>query len=135
MACWRPLYSLLFFIYSLGGFHVSAHYINASVIPGAWQIDSYLPALKDKKVALLINQTSVVGKSSLLDTLLKRKVKIVKIFVPEHGFRGTAEAGENIENAKDAATGLQVISLYGKTKKPTKEMLAGIDILVYDLQD
>lgn len=104
-------------------------------IPGAWQVDSYLPMLKGKKVALLINQTSRVGDSLLLDTLLKRNVKIVKIFVPEHGFRGFAEAGEKVDNSKDEKTGLPIISLYGKTKKPTKEHLSNVEVLIYDLQD
>jgi uncharacterized protein YbbC (DUF1343 family) len=108
---------------------------QGGVIPGAWQVDSYLPMLKGKKVALLINQTSRVNDSLLLDTLIKRNVKIVKIFVPEHGFRGFAEAGEKVNNTKDEKTGLPIISLYGKNKKPTKADLANIDILVYDLQD
>jgi uncharacterized protein YbbC (DUF1343 family) len=112
---------------------VAQHGQNA--VQGAWQLDSYLHLLKDKKVALLINQTSVVAHTSLLDTLLKRKVKVVKVLVPEHGFRGKAEAGEKVESSTDVETGLPVLSLYGKTKKPTKEMLSGVDVLVYDLQD
>ncbi len=103
---------------------------------GAEQMKDYLPQLKNKKVALLINQTSVVfGKNLLLDTLLGSGVNVVKIFVPEHGFRGTADAGAHIKNDVDAKTGLPVISLYGKNKKPTPEQMKDIDVLVYDLQD
>src|SRR5688572_28690818 len=74
-----------------------------SIVPAAWRLNDYLPLLAGKKVALLINQTSTVGKTSLLDTLLKRGVKVVKIFVPEHGFRGNAEAGVDIANEVDSA--------------------------------
>jgi uncharacterized protein YbbC (DUF1343 family) len=107
----------------------------AAPVTGAAQLEVYLPLLKGKRVALLINQTSVVGQISLLDTLLHRGVQVVKIFVPEHGFRGTADAGAKIKNEVDAATGLPVISLYGSNKKPNTEQLANVDILVYDLQD
>lgn len=106
-----------------------------SVLPGAWRMNEYLPQLKGKKVALLINQTSLVGKTSLLDTLIKRGVQVVKVFVPEHGFRGNAEAGVDIANEVDSATGTPVISLYGDTKKPKPQHLAGVDVVVYDLQD
>lgn len=103
---------------------------------GAEQMKDYLPRLKNKKVALLINQTSVVfGKNLLLDTLMGSGVNVVKIFVPEHGFRGTADAGAHIKNDIDAKTGLPVISLYGKNKKPTAEQMKDVDVLVYDLQD
>lgn len=97
--------------------------------------DKYLPLLKGKKVALLINQTSRVGDSLLVDMLLARKVDVVKIFVPEHGFRGTEDAGAKIDNSTDDATHLPVISLYGKHQKATPEDMAGIDVVVYDLQD
>lgn len=108
---------------------------HTKVVPGAWRMDEYLPLLQGKKVGLIINQTSTIDSTSLLDTLLKRKIKVVKIFVPEHGFRGFAEAGEEIANSTDKKTGLPVISLYGKNKKPQKAQLADIDILVFDLQD
>jgi uncharacterized protein YbbC (DUF1343 family) len=92
--------------------------------------------LKGKRVALLMNHTSIVGDShSLLDTLHKLKVNIRKVFVPEHGLRGNADAGAQIKNGKDSVTGLPVISLYGKNKKPTQMQLADIDVLIYDLQD
>ena len=102
---------------------------------GASQMKEYLPLLKGKKVALLINQTSVIDRTLLLDTLLSSGVQVVKVFVPEHGFRGTADAGAHISNETDARTGLPVISLYGNNKKPSKAQLADVDVLVYDLQD
>ena len=104
-------------------------------IPGAENMTAYLPLLKGKKVALVMNQTSRVGDALLVDTLQRLGVNVVKIFVPEHGFRGTANAGAHINNSRDSATGLPIISLYGDNKKPKPEQLAGIDILVYDLQD
>jgi uncharacterized protein YbbC (DUF1343 family) len=105
------------------------------ILPAAWCMENYLPLLQGKKVALLINQTSVVGTQSLLDTLLKKQVNIVKVFVPEHGFRGIADAGAHINNEIDSTTSLPLISLYGNNKKTTTEQLADIDIVVYDLQD
>lgn len=108
---------------------------DTAVVTGAERIGQYLPLLKGKKVGLLINQTSVVGKTSLLDTLLSLHVKVKRIFVPEHGFRGEAQAGEMVENEKDKETDIHIVSLYGSNKKPTEKQLNKIDVLVYDLQD
>lgn len=105
------------------------------IIPAAGRMNEYLPMLKGKKVALVINQTSVTGNTLLPDTLLKRGVRVVKIFAPEHGFRGRADAGAHVDNDKDSATGLPVISLYGDNKKPKAQQLSDVDIVVYDLQD
>ena len=105
------------------------------IIPGAARMEQYLPLLEGKNVALLINHTSVVGKTSLLDTLLKRHIKVKKVFAPEHGFRGKAAEGENIKNEIDSATGIPVLSLHGKYKKPTAEYMDSIDVLVFDIQD
>lgn len=91
--------------------------------------------LKGKRVALVTNASGLLGKKLLVDTLLKHQVKIVKIFGPEHGFRGTADAGEKVKSGKDPVTGVPVVSLYGSHKKPTREDLAGIDVVVYDIQD
>ena len=107
----------------------------SSVICGNQQFESYVPLLKNKRVAVLTNNTGLVGTTSIVDTLLKLNVKIVKIFGPEHGFRGNTEAGEKVNHHKDAKTKLPVISLYGKNKKPSKEQLKNVDILVYDIQD
>lgn len=87
------------------------------------------------RIAVVGNQTSVVGTTHLVDTLLARGVQLVKIFCPEHGFRGTAAAGAKVENSVDAKTGLPIISLYGKNKKPTSEQLIDVDVVIFDLQD
>jgi uncharacterized protein YbbC (DUF1343 family) len=108
---------------------------GSGIKTGAEQTEKYLPLLKDKRVAILANQTSVIGKTHLVDSLKKLGVNIVKVFGPEHGFRGQASAGDHVADEKDAATGIPVISLYGAKNKPTKEDLADVDILMYDLQD
>lgn len=105
------------------------------VRPGAECMPHYLPLLKDKNVAICGNQTSVVGTTPLVDTLLAKNVKVLKIFCPEHGFRGNAEAGATIKSSTDPKTDLPIISLYGQNKKPTAEQLKGIDIILFDLQD
>jgi uncharacterized protein YbbC (DUF1343 family) len=105
------------------------------VLPGAFMVSEYLPMLKGKRVAVFANHTATVGQTHLVDTLKKLGVKIVKIFGPEHGFRGTADAGEKVDNYVDAKTGIQVISLYGKKRKPSAEDLANVDIMLFDIQD
>jgi uncharacterized protein YbbC (DUF1343 family) len=102
---------------------------------GAEQTDRYLPLLKGKRVAIMANQTSVIGKTHLVDSLKTLGVKIVKVFGPEHGFRGNASAGAKVADEIDPVSGIPVISLYGTKNKPTKEDLADVDILIYDLQD
>ncbi len=102
---------------------------------GAENMQQYIHLLKEKNIAVFANQTSVVGKTHLVDTLRKLGVNIKVIFGPEHGFRGTADAGEKIGNYKDEKTGIQVISLYGSKRKPSKEDLAGVDIMLFDIQD
>lgn len=104
-------------------------------IPGAENITQYLPLLQGRKVALIINQTSRIRNTLLADTLQKRGVNLVKIFVPEHGFRGTANAGADIGNSMDSETRLPVISLYGDNKKPKPSQLEDVDVVIYDLQD
>ncbi|NDE09530.1 MAG: DUF1343 domain-containing protein [Chitinophagia bacterium] len=105
------------------------------IIPGAERMEIYLPLLKGKSVAVFANQTSLVKNSHLVDTLLKCGIKVVKIFGPEHGFRGEADAGEKLGNTNDKKTGIPVISLYGNHKKPTAEDLLGVDMLIFDIQD
>jgi uncharacterized protein YbbC (DUF1343 family) len=105
------------------------------ITPGAERMDVYIPLLKGKSVALFANQTSMVGSSHLADTLLKKGVKLIKVFGPEHGFRGGADAGEKIGNYIDKQTGLPVISLYGEHRKPTADDLKDVDIMVFDIQD
>ncbi|MTH16375.1 DUF1343 domain-containing protein [Flavobacterium sp. LC2016-01] len=103
---------------------------------GADNYEKYLPLLKDKKIGIVTNQTGILSdKTHLVDFLLEKKVAIQTIFAPEHGFRGTADAGEHVVDGKDPKTGLSIISLYGDNKKPKPEQLAGIDIMIFDLQD
>lgn len=102
---------------------------------GADQTEKYIPYLQGKRVAILANQTSVIGKTHLVDSLKTLGVNIVKVFGPEHGFRGNASAGARVADETDAATGIPIISLYGAKNKPSKEDLADVDIMVYDLQD
>ena len=103
--------------------------------PGAYQIDEYLHLIKGKKVAIVANQSSEINGTSLVDTLLSLNQNIIRIFSPEHGFRGKADAGAKIEDEIDTKTGLKVISLYGKNRKPKKSQLENIDIMLFDLQD
>jgi len=106
-----------------------------AVIPGAGNMAAYLPQLGGKRVGLIVNQTSVLGNIHLVDTLIKRGVKVVKIFAPEHGFRGKADAGEKISDSVDPSTGIPIISIYGSKRAPQKSDLEGVDILVFDIQD
>ena len=108
---------------------------NKQIETGAAQISSLLPLLKGKSVGVFANQTAVIGKTHLVDSLVRLGVNIRVIFGPEHGFRGKADAGEHVDNNIDAKTGIQVISLYGNHKKPTAEDLKNIDILIFDVQD
>ena len=106
------------------------------VVLGAARTDEYVPLLEGKRVALLSNQTGMVGDKHTLDLMLERGVNVVTIFSPEHGFRGTADAGEHVSSSIDEKTGIPIASLYdGKTPMPSKEVMDGIDIIVTDIQD
>lgn len=107
----------------------------AKIVLGATQLDILLPKLKSQRVALLVNQTSTLGKTHLVDTLFHSGVNIKKIFSPEHGFRGNADAGEKVKDGIDANTNLPIVSLYGTNKKPSAEQLADIDVVIFDIQD
>ena len=109
--------------------------VKENIHTGASRISMYLPHLKGKKVSVVANQTSVVDQTHLVDTLLALGVNVVAVFAPEHGFRGDAGAGETIKNGTDAKTGLPLVSLYGKNKKPTAEMLKNTDVILFDIQD
>ncbi|MBT3207457.1 MAG: DUF1343 domain-containing protein [Bacteroidetes bacterium] len=102
---------------------------------GAEQTEEYLPLLKNKRVAVLANQSSLIHKTHMVDSLLSLNISVEKIFCPEHGFRGETEAGKQIQNYIDKKTKLPVVSLYGKNKKPQSEDLKNIDIFVFDIQD
>ena len=111
-----------------------------SIVIGANQTDKYLPLLADKKIGIVGNQTSVIfkengGYTHLVDSLLSRNMKIEKVFSPEHGFRGKADAGEKVKDGIDTKTGLPLVSLYGSNKKPTDEQLKDIEMMIFDIQD
>lgn len=108
---------------------------QTTIIPGAERTDVYLPLLKGKKVGLFANQTSMAGNIHLVDKLQQSGVNVVAIFGPEHGFRGTANAGEKVGNYIDQKTGIPVISLYGSKRRPSAQDLKNIDILIFDIQD
>ena len=106
-----------------------------NIVLGAERTDTYLPLLKNKKVGVVGNQTSMIANTHLVDSLLSLGIDVVKVFSPEHGFRGKADAGAIIEDGIDVKTEIPIISLHGKNKKPKAEQLQGIDILVFDIQD
>ena len=118
------LFSLLLSVLSYSQIKVAAERTNI-----------YIPLLKQQKVAVVGNQSSRIGNTHLVDSLIILGIDVVKVFSPEHGFRGTADAGAKIENGIDVKTGIPIISLYGKNKKPYAEQLAGIDIILFDIQD
>ena len=105
------------------------------IATGAEQTDKYLPLLQGKRVAIMANPTSIIGKTHLVDSLKSLGVNIVKVFGPEHGFRGNASAGVAIQDEVDTKSGIPIISLYGRKNKPSKEDMADVDVLIYDLQD
>lgn len=124
--CW-----CIYFIFSI---HAPAQ-TKSKIITGAQQLDVLLPKLKAQRVALLVNHTSTIGITHLVDTLLKSGITIQKILAPEHGFRGTADAGETVKDGVDSKTQLPVVSLYGNNKKPTAQQLSDVDVVIFDLQD
>ncbi|MBX0332657.1 DUF1343 domain-containing protein [Pontibacter sp. HSC-14F20] len=108
---------------------------QAPIVTGADQTEAYLPYLKGKRVGMVVNPTSIIGDKLSVDSLHALGVNIVKVFGPEHGFRGDASAGIKVEDSVDPATGIPVVSLYGKRNKPTKEDLADVDLMIFDIQD
>lgn len=108
---------------------------NAAPIPAAQMTQEYLPFIQNKKIALLVNQTSTIGDKHLVDSLLNLNIQITKIFCPEHGFRGNADAGEKVDNSIDSITKLPIISLYGNNKKPKADDLKDIEYMIFDVQD
>ena len=111
-------------------------YVNAQTKCGADKIEEILNIASNKRVALIVNQTSVTECGThIVDTLIARGVKINSIFAPEHGFRGDADAGESVKDGIDKKSGVKIISLYGKNKKPNAEQLSDIDLIVFDIQD
>lgn len=112
-------------------FSANAQYLKL----GAEKTNTYLPLIDTKRVAIIGNQTSMINNTHLLDSLLHLKVNVIKVFSPEHGFRGKADAGASIEDERDKETGIPIISLYGKNKKPEKEQLEEVEVLIFDIQD
>lgn len=109
--------------------------VAATIMAGAERVPEYVPLLAGKRVAVVTNQTGMIGQRHLVDSLLALKVNVVKVFAPEHGFRGDADAGEHVKSGKDARTGLDLVSLYGDNKKPKPEQIADVDVLLFDIQD
>ncbi len=108
---------------------------RGKLMTGADQVEALLPKLSGKRIALVVNQTAIVGKTHLADTLKTRSVQVVKAFAPEHGFRGNAADGELINDSLDVRTGVKIVSLYGKNYKPKPEALKDVDIIIFDIQD
>ena len=134
------MFKTVFFIFLLSLsalFTITTHANEAkhSVTVGAEQPAVYLPQLQNKRVGLVVNQTSLVGQAHLVDSLLSKNINITKIFAPEHGFRGDHDAGAHVKNAIDSKTGIPLISIYGKNKKPSAEALSNVDVIVFDIQD
>ncbi|HMY23590.1 MAG TPA: DUF1343 domain-containing protein [Chitinophagales bacterium] len=123
------------FLFLFCFFSISINMIANNTVVGAERIDQYLPFLKGKKVGLVVNQTSSVGNTHLLDTLLQLQINVSCVFAPEHGFRGTADAGEHVKNGIDPKTKTTIISLYGDNKKPKATQLKNIDVVLFDIQD
>jgi uncharacterized protein YbbC (DUF1343 family) len=132
----KTLFITLFFIFSATLISsAQANEANNSLVVGAQQYAKYLPQLKNKRVGLVVNQTSTVGQTHLVDALLTKNINITKIFAPEHGFRGDHDAGAHVKNAVDSKTGISLISIYGKNKKPSRTALADVDVIIFDIQD
>lgn len=109
--------------------------VQDEIVVGASQFSQYLPLLKDKRVGLVVNQTSRVNNLHLVDALLAKGVNVVMIFAPEHGFRGDHDAGASVENSVDSKTGITVHSIYGKNKQPSSDIMDNVDIVLFDIQD
>lgn len=124
-------YFLTFFFVS----HFCLGYSQQTILPGAERTELYISALTGKKVAIVANQTSLVSRAHLLDTLLSMGIQVVKVFSPEHGFRGNEDAGEQVASYKDRKSGVPVVSLYGKKVKPSPGDLKNVDLVIFDLQD
>ena len=123
---------LLFLVMVVATTHAQS---KKAILPGAYQMEQYLPLLENKHVAIFTNHTAMLGKIHLIDTLIKRGVHIQKLFTPEHGLRGTADAGEKTTDGIDPQTGIQIVSLYGKKYGPSNEDLVDVDVMVFDIQD
>ncbi len=131
---YRKLY-MIKHCYSLGFFLLLYINCNSQIRTGAERTELYYPLLKNKTIGIIANSASLINGKNIIDSLLSMGLEIKKIFSPEHGLRMSEEAGQTIKNTIDSVTGIQVVSLYGKKKKPDKTDLQQIDIVVFDLQD
>src|SRR4051812_5822051 len=125
----------LFLVLSLTLTGMSCMCQTARIKTGAEQLDLLLPKLAGKRVALVVNQTAIINKTHLADSLKSRGVNVVKAFAPEHGFRGNAADGEMVNDSIDTRTGIKIASLYGKDRKPRPDQLADVDVVIFDIQD
>jgi uncharacterized protein YbbC (DUF1343 family) len=131
----NKVFGLLLVLVAMNSFQLMAQY-KTTIIVGSEMFDKYLPTIKEKRVAIIGNQTSMVGPIHLVDTLLSLGIDVKKVFAPEHGFRGNADAGEKVSDGKDSKTGLPILSLYGrKNRKPSVEKLLDVDVVIFDIQD
>ena len=126
------LYASLFFLCSILSCDAQT---NVRVLTGAEQLNELTPKLKNKKVGLVVNHTSLIGKTHLADTLKSLGINVTRIFGPEHGFRGNAADGEYVNDSIDSKTGIPVVSLYGKNRKPTVRQFSDLDVVIFDIQD
>lgn len=128
-------YSVLLFCALFSSMIGNTQNADKKIVPAAERIETYLPLLKGKRLGIFANQTSIAGNTHLVDMLRKEGVEIKVIFGPEHGFRGTADAGEKVGNYIDDKTGIPVVSLYGNKRKPSAEDVKEVDLLLFDIQD
>jgi uncharacterized protein YbbC (DUF1343 family) len=129
------VFALLFFSNLVSAQSIGKVLTDNDILNGAERTNLYFPILKNKSVGVVANQSSMIGNTHLVDSLLASGIQVKKVFCPEHGFRGVADAGENVKNYTDKKTGLPIVSLYGANKKPKPEQLKGLDIVIFDLQD
>jgi uncharacterized protein YbbC (DUF1343 family) len=133
-----PVSIFFLFIHATNTKGQNTHYKKVnyeSITVGAAHLEKYLPLIDRRKIAVVANPASLIGNTHLIDSLLSLNISVKRIFSPEHGFRGQAEAGETIVDGKDSKTDIDIVSLYGKHKKPTPEDLTNIELVVFDLQD
>ena len=119
----------------LSGQKISNQSSEKRIIVGAEQTLYYLPMLQNKRVGLVVNQTSMVGNKHLVDLLIANNIEVQTIFAPEHGFRGNYDAGEKFNSSTDEETGVPLVSIYGKNRKPSSDIMANLDVIIFDIQD
>jgi len=127
---------LILFLVGCSGLEVESKSENDNQSQiGAERMEEYLPLIRGKTIGMVVNHTTAIGSAHLVDTLLSLDINIKAIYAPEHGFRGNVERGKDIDDGIDAETGVQVFSIYGESRKPSPEMLDGIDLMIFDMQD